>query len=135
MQASECGRRDQAWVSEKSNLMIRPKPKTVLVLVGTDLIKALALTALLFAVHAYLEDRPSGAYLRQFQFALLEEGLKHGPFDDADFEAGGERLPLVVDISKLHPDKSKPTDRARLDLLIGELGKGQHKGDWVRSGI
>lgn len=63
----------------------------------------------------------SGAYLKQFQFALLEEGLKHGPFDDADFEAGGERLPLVVDISKFHPDKTKPTGRSELHTLITEL--------------
>jgi hypothetical protein len=103
--------------------MIRPQLKTVLRLLSADVVKVLALAGFLLAVHAYLERRPSGRYLRQFQFALLEEDLKHGPFDDTDFEAGGEHLPLVIDISKLHPDKSKPTDRAELDRLISELEK------------
>ncbi|HXR16402.1 MAG TPA: CHASE2 domain-containing protein [Terriglobales bacterium] len=92
-----------------------------------DLIKAIVVVTFLLTAHAYLDHRPSGTYLRQFQFAFLEEDLKHGPFDDADFEAGGERLPLVVDISKLHADKTRPTDRAQLDLVIDELQRTNAK--------
>jgi hypothetical protein len=40
---------------------------------------------------------------------------------EADFQAGGRSLPLVVDISRLHPDKSRRTDRGMLDGLVDEL--------------
>jgi serine/threonine protein kinase/CHASE2 domain-containing sensor protein len=89
--------------------------------VAGDLIKAAALSALVLAAHDFLERRPSGKYLGQFQLAFVQENLKHGPLDEADFEAGGRHLPLIVDISALHPDKKQPTDRKVLDLLIDEL--------------
>jgi len=88
---------------------------------AADLIKALALFAILFWVHGFLEHRPSGKYLRQFQLALAQENIRSGSSEEADFEAGGRHLPLIVDISGLHPDKKQPTDRNTLDLLIDEL--------------
>jgi hypothetical protein len=90
-------------------------------LVAGDLLRAAALAALVFIAHDALERRPSGKFLRQFQLAFLQEGLSRRPLDAADFEAGGRHLPLVVDISVLHPDKRRPTDRKSLDAVIDEL--------------
>jgi CHASE2 domain-containing sensor protein/predicted Ser/Thr protein kinase len=89
--------------------------------VAGDLIKAAALLALVLGAHDFLDSRPSGKYLDQFQLAFVQEHLKHRLLDEADFEAGGRSLPLIVDISALHPDKKQPTDRKVLDLLIDEL--------------
>ena len=89
--------------------------------VAGDLIKAAALSALVLAAHGFLERQASGRYLDQFQLAFVQENLKNRPLDEADFEVGGRSLPLIVDISALHPDKKQPTDRKVLDLLIDEL--------------
>jgi hypothetical protein len=86
-----------------------------------DLLKAFALTAFLLLIHDHLEDKPSGRYLRQFEFELLQESLRSGSSDDAAYEAGGEKLPLVVDISLLHPDKDRRSDRKMLDKVVTAL--------------
>jgi serine/threonine protein kinase len=86
-----------------------------------DFIKVSALAVVLFALHGYLENRPAGKYLRQFQLALVQDGLKLGPLADADFEAGGAQLPVVVDLASLHPDKKQPTDRRLVDMIIDAL--------------
>jgi len=99
----------------------RPTVRDLIRNLAKDFIKASALAVIVFALHGYLENRPSGKYLRQFQLALVQDGLKHGPLADADFEAGGAQLPVVVDLAGLHPDKKQPTDRRWLDMVIDEL--------------
>jgi len=102
-------------------LVSRPSVRDLIRNLVKDFIKASALAVILFALHGYLEDRPSGKYLRQFQLALAQDGLKHGPLADADFEVWGAQLPVVVDLGGLHPDKKQPTDRRWLDMVIDEL--------------
>ncbi len=89
--------------------------------VAGDLAKAAIFAALVFGAHDFLARRASGRYLEQFQVAFVQDNIRHGPLDDADFEAGGRRLPLVVDIAALHPDKTQRSDRRMLDALIEEL--------------
>lgn len=86
-----------------------------------DLLKGAAVASVVFGAYDSFAGRPSGKYLNQFQLAFIQENVRHGAVDDADFEAGGRHLPLIVDVSALHPDKSLPTDRRMLDGLIGEL--------------
>lgn len=90
-------------------------------LVVQDLAKALALTLFVFAFHGYLEKHSSGKSLRDFQFALLQEGLLPGALDDPSYQARSPFLPIVFDISKLHPNKNEPTDRNLLDAIIQEV--------------
>ncbi len=89
--------------------------------VSFDLLKAAVFAALVFGAHDLIDRRASGKYLQQFQVAFVQENVQHGPLDDADFEAGGRRLPLVVDIAALHPDKRQRSDRKMLDMLVDEL--------------
>jgi serine/threonine protein kinase len=89
--------------------------------VAGDLARAAVLTGLALMAHNSLEHRSSGRYLTQFQLALLEEGMEHGPLDESDFEAGGRQLPLIVDVSALHPNKMQPTDRTSLNIVIDQL--------------
>ena len=101
---------------------VLPPPATSLGrTLAADVTKAVALLALVLAAYDFLERRPSGRYLGQFQLAFVKENLKRGPTNEADFEAGGRSLPLIVDISALHPDKKQPTDRKILDMLIDDL--------------
>jgi CHASE2 domain-containing sensor protein len=90
-------------------------------LLARDLIKGATVAAVVFLTYGSFAGRASGKYLHQFQLAAIQENVRHGTLDEADFEAGGRHLPLIVDISALHPDKSLPTDRRMLDELIGEL--------------
>ena len=90
--------------------------------VASDLIRAAAFATLVFLAHGCLDRRPSGRLFEQFQVAFVQEALRRGPASDADFEAGGGRCPLVVDISRLHPDKKQRTDRRMLDALIPNSG-------------
>ncbi len=106
----------------------RPSVQELIRNLVKDFVKASAFAVILFAFLGYLEDRPSGKYLRQFQLALVQDGLKHGPLADADFEAGGAQLPVVVDIASLHPDKRQPTDRRWLDMIIDELRRAGARG-------
>ena len=89
--------------------------------IAFDLLKAAVFAALVFGVHDLIERRASGKYLQQFQVAFVQENVQHGPLDEANFEAGGRRLPLVVDIAALHPEKLQRSDRRMLDLLVDEL--------------
>ena len=89
--------------------------------VAGDLAKAVLAAALVFGARGFLDHRASGKYLSQFELAFVQENLTHGPSDERDFEPGGRQLPVVVDISRLHPNKKQPTDRRTLDLLITEL--------------
>jgi serine/threonine protein kinase len=102
-------------------LVSRPSARDLIRNLTKDFIKASAFAIILFALHGYLEKRPSGKYLRQFQLALVQDGLKHGPLADADFEAGGAQLPVVIDLAGLHPDKNQPADRRWLDMIIDQL--------------
>jgi predicted Ser/Thr protein kinase len=86
-----------------------------------DVLRAAAVAGAAFMAHQALDLRPAGSYLKQFQLAFVQDSLRQRPMYESDFEAGGRLLPLVVDISQLHPDKRQPTDRALLDLVIGEL--------------
>jgi len=88
---------------------------------GADLARAGAVAALVLLTHGLLETRASGRYLEQFQLAFIQENLARGGIAESDFEAGGRYLPLIVDISALHPDKRRPTDRALLDVVVEEL--------------
>jgi hypothetical protein len=90
-------------------------------LLAKDFFKALVFTAVLYGLHADLEEKPSGRYLRQFEFELLQESLNSAPPDDATYKFGGKNLPLVVDISELHPDKNKRSDREMLDMVVTRL--------------
>jgi serine/threonine protein kinase/CHASE2 domain-containing sensor protein len=96
-------------------------PASLAKLVAGDLAKAVVLAALVIATRGLLDDRSSGKYLSQFELALVQENLTRGPLDERDFEPGGRHLPLVVDISRLHPNKKPPTDRKMLDQLIDQL--------------
>ncbi len=86
-----------------------------------DLLRAATVAACVFVAHGFIDRSAAGKYLDQFQLAFVQESLEGGPLDEADFEAGGRHLPLVVDVSALHPDKRRPTDRRILDALIDEL--------------
>jgi predicted Ser/Thr protein kinase len=87
----------------------------------SDLLRAAAFAVLVLGVYSLVHRHPSGRYLDQFQIAFAQERVDHGPLDDADFQAGGRYLPLVIDISRLHPDKKQRTDRRMLDRLIDEV--------------
>jgi serine/threonine protein kinase len=89
--------------------------------IAGDFLRAAAIGLLGLVAHDVLEGTASGRYLDQFQMSLLQEDLEHGSVSQTDFEAGGRHLPLVVDVSSLHPDKRQPTDRTMLDTLIDEL--------------
>jgi hypothetical protein len=90
-------------------------------LLAGDLLKAAVVAVLLLMAYQALDRRPSGKYLRQFQLAFVQESLTGRPPEPGDFEAGGRHLPLIVDISPIHPDKKRATDRKTLDVLIDEL--------------
>lgn len=98
-----------------------PPPTRLRRRLAGDVFKAAALAAIVLVAHNSLERRASGKYLHQFQLAFIQENVPHGALNEADFEAGGRYLPLIVDISALHPDKRRTTDRRMLDTLIGEL--------------
>jgi serine/threonine protein kinase len=110
----------QAAVPASPAVTAAPPAPLGRLLVG-DLLRATLLTLLVVFAHDILERRPSGKYLRQFQLAFAQESLTRRPPEEGDFEAGGRHLPLIVDISALHPEKKRPTDRHLLDLLIDEL--------------
>ena len=88
-----------------------------------DLTRAAAVAIVMFLAYGFFSGRTSGRYLSQFQVAFVQESLQHGSLDESDFEPGGRQLPLVVDISALHPDKRQATDRAVLDALVDGLRK------------
>ena len=114
----DAGRSGAAWPAQAAPT---PAPASLGRSLAGDVIKAAAFATLVFLAHGCLERRPSGRFLNQFQVAFVQESLRRGPANDADFEFGGKSLPLVVDISRLHPDKTQRTDRRMLDALIDEL--------------
>jgi CHASE2 domain-containing sensor protein len=85
-----------------------------------DLLKAAAVAVVVWLTYESFVNRASGKYLRQFQMAFIQESVRQGALQ-ADFEAGGRHLPLIVDISALHPDKAVASDRRMLDRVITEL--------------
>jgi predicted Ser/Thr protein kinase len=88
---------------------------------AADLAKAMAFAALVIGAHTLVHRRPSAKYLDQFQIAFAQESVGHAAPNDVDFQVGGRQLPLLVDISRLHPDKKQRTDRRMLDALVDEL--------------
>ena len=86
-----------------------------------DGLKALAISAVLLALNWYVEQRPLGKYFNNFEYALLQQSLI------SEFEAArplrpkDPQMPVVIDISSIRQDKSQPTDRVKLDKLIGRL--------------
>jgi serine/threonine protein kinase/CHASE2 domain-containing sensor protein len=116
--------RDLAAVQERAvEARFSPTPPRHVTVkaIGGDLLRAALVAAVTFGLYDSFSERASGKYLNQFQLAFIQENVRHGALDQADFEAGGRYLPLVLDISSLHPDKSVPTDRRTLDVLIAEL--------------
>jgi CHASE2 domain-containing sensor protein len=88
---------------------------------AVDLVRGVAVAALMWSAYSAVAARPSGKYLRQFQLAFIQEHVSQGSLSEADFEVGGRHLPLIVDVSALHPDKSVRTDRKMLDGVVSEL--------------
>jgi hypothetical protein len=98
-----------------------PRSKPALKLVAKDLAKAVGLSRFVFLVRWHFETNPSGKSLRDFQFALLRAGLSVGALDEPQSQVGSTDLPVVFDISRLHPNKALPTDHHALDTIIKEL--------------
>lgn len=89
--------------------------------ITADLVRAAVFATLVVVAYGVVQGRASGKYLNQFQLAFVQENMAQGLMDEAAFEAGGRFLPVVVDISALHPDKRQRTDRKVLDLVVDEL--------------
>ena len=102
-------------------LPVSPASSSLRTMLAADLAKAAVFAALVLFAHGCLERRPSGRFLDQFQVAFLQESLWRGLTANGDVEADGKALPLVVDISRLHRDKTARTDRRMLGALIDEL--------------
>ena len=94
----------------------------------TKLGKMTILAAFLWAVHYYLENRATAEHLVAFEQALLQEALLGSPPEEQEFEIRGKQLPIVVDISRIHPDKSKPVDRLLLDEVAQTIADAAPAG-------
>lgn len=105
-----------------------PRSKPALKLVAIDLAKMVGLSLFVVLVHWYLNTHPSGGALRDFQFSLLRAGLMKGALDTPGSQAGGIDMPVVFDVSRLHPNKALPTDRVVLDQIIEELDGSESRG-------
>ena len=87
----------------------------------TDAAKAWCISFFLIALHWYIEQRPIGEYLRNFEYTFIQQALI------SEFQAVESRneaksaLPVVVDISPFRLDKAVPTDRAKLAELVETL--------------
>jgi CHASE2 domain-containing sensor protein len=102
-------------------LAAAPPPRrrnATLVRVGGDLVRAAAVAALAVFAYDFVEHSAAGKYLEDFQLAFAQDSLGYDP---SDFEAGGRHLPLVVDLSALHPVKHRPTDREVLSSIVDAL--------------
>jgi serine/threonine protein kinase len=102
-------------------LVSRPSVRDLIRNLVKDFIKASALAVMVLALYGNVNQGRTGEYLRQFQVSLMKDGLRQKPLDDAAFKAWGEQLPVVINLADLHPDKTQPTDRRWLDLVIDEL--------------
>jgi CHASE2 domain-containing sensor protein len=91
-----------------------------LLIVRTSLIQLGKMTTLalfFWAIHHYLENRATGEHLVAFEQALLQEALGLSP-KEPEFDYKGKKLPIVVDISRIHPDKSQAVNREDLDAVV-----------------
>ena len=95
--------------------------KRWLILWGFDALRALAVAAVLLVAHWYVEQRPLGAYLNNFEYALLQQALISEFAAARPLHSKDPQIPVVIDISSIRLDKSQPTDRDKLDGLIGQL--------------
>src|ERR1017187_8796160 len=95
--------------------------KRWLILWGFDALRALAVGAVLLVAHWYVEQRPLGAYLNNFEYALLQQALISEFAAARPLHSKDPQIPVVIDISSIRLDKSQPTDRDKLDGLIGQL--------------
>jgi hypothetical protein len=90
-------------------------------LVGRDALKASTIYAVLFLLHWYMEGRPLGEYLRNFEYTFLQQALISEASQAGQLRSEDPGIPVVVDISPFRLDRSRPTDREKLDELIEAL--------------
>jgi hypothetical protein len=78
---------------------------------------ALCIYLALFGLQQYVQRRPIGKYLRNFEHAILqEEFVSEGAMQQALHS--DDELPVVIDISAMRGDRTSPTDRTALEDLI-----------------
>jgi hypothetical protein len=86
-----------------------------------DVVSITAVVLALVGVKAYLDGRAVGDHMKSLEYELLQAASMSGADSSARWEKSDPRLPVVIDISSLRPDKTLPTDRARLAELVETL--------------
>jgi serine/threonine protein kinase len=89
---------------------------------GREASKAASIFVVVTVLRAYLEQVPVGDYFRNFEYAVLQLALRSefaatSPLHRKDRHI----LPVVVDISRVPFDRSRPTNRQMIDELIDAL--------------
>jgi hypothetical protein len=87
---------------------------------AADCWRLLAIYAVLLLLSSWLSGTAASHSVRSLERFVLDLALSRGP-NNSTTARSDRSLPIVVDVSPFHTDKSQPVDRARLDELVEAL--------------